>query len=209
MNIFFYIFKLCGWFKDDHTHFSPMMQETLLNMWLVSKNGRDACLFATSDVRYKPTDFKIILRYANIWNLVVVKDSVGSCCVGNHNEFPRYLVYRKMDREMLDEKLEWHDDIARHLGISYREDDWWEDSNDRTCYQIHFLTTTNSKSKGPSECCLFVEMTRRPIQTSENISILISQWNDLIQSSSDFPENIFDSKRPFLFSKVIYFPKQV
>lgn len=175
-------------------------------MWLVSQGARDACLFATSDLRFKSRDFEIFLVYAKAWNLNIVKDPVGPCCVGNHSDFPRYLVYRKC-LSGLEARLQWHDDLALILGISYKKEDWWLDCNDRTCFQIRVEIAAPSQRGRKEIGGLFVEMSREPEISRRKVVAMVHQWNYLIQSASHFPESIFGHQRPILTLREIFHPR--
>lgn len=189
------IFELCGSAsckKKSNTE-SSFLLETLLNMWIVHKGGRKACIFDTSDIRYHDYQFETFCFYAKAWDLSIVRDPIGGCSSGRDPEFPRFIV----SKQPFYGELKWHEDIAEILGIFYRKDDWWSQVNDRTCFRICV--------SGKRNMCLFVEMSRSPTESRDHANTLVNLWNFLIQSAVDFPDHLFLKKRPVLVLEEEFF----
>ncbi len=87
----------------------------ILNIWIVFKKGRRACLIETSDYEFKEGYLALLFAFVELLGLVAVLDPLSL------EEYPRYFVTFK-EYEMLASSVKDDQEIGNLLGMTFTGD---------------------------------------------------------------------------------------
>ena len=136
--------------------------ECMLNIYIVSKDGRVACMVESDHAEFTNRKLEELIKYAKTvgCNYFVDPSSIS--------QYPRYIFTKNKYIKISDSR-----DIAKLLGIAYKENDWWDFTSSRMCYQI--IAELNDGR----EFSLFGEISRDPKVSRQNVYEMTERWNKL------------------------------
>lgn len=160
----------------------------ILNIWIVFKKGRQACLIETSDYEFKEGYLALLFAFVELLGLVAVLDPLSL------EEYPRYFVTFK-EYEMLASSVKDDQEIGNLLGMTFTGD-YSDFMNPRISGHISaVIKPSNSKCSAPRKLArffdslspelkiteplrveLFTEVSKDNLQLEININRLLQSW---------------------------------
>lgn len=169
----------------------PFFWENILNMWIVFRKGRRACLIETAHWEFDRNYLEILFSFAEVLGLVVVLDPISL------EEYPRYFVtHKKYEARAMSVKND--QEIGSLLGMAFAGD-YSDFMNPRSTGNIFgIIEPSNSKRStpkklqsfmdglspelkitGPLRVELFAEVSKDDAQLKENIKRLVKLWSSI------------------------------
>lgn len=158
--------------------------EDLFNVWIVSHEGRKACLIESANYEKDSFDQEwksLIEPWIYSLDLYFEMDKFSL------PDYPRILVSRQ--------PLEYESDsqLGELLGFSYLKDDYWDYRN------VRYVASIILDSEEVRDCSVWVEVSRNLQKSEKNVKKLVKKWREIL----------VDNKFPFLTNIELFYSIRV
>lgn len=138
------------------------MLECMLNIYIVSKDGRAACMVESEHDDFSNKLLEDLVKYAKELGCNYFVDPISIA------QYPRYIFTKHKQVNISDSR-----DVAELLGIAYKKKDWRDFTSCMMCYHI------NAELCDGRELWLFGELSQIPDISRKNAYELAERWNKL------------------------------